>query len=521
MGTSGTTYVVEYTTSGPCAVSTGQNVTVLTSDDPSFTVTATCDGGTATITGTPGGTFAFNPAPGDGAMIDAATGTVTGGTSGAAYTIEYTTTGVCPQTSTQVLNVLVTDDPTFSMDPTCDGGTATITGTPGGTFAFNPAPGDGAMIDAATGEITSGTSGATYTVEYITSGVCPDSSIETVTVYPQEDAAFTMTPSCDGGTATIVGDTGGTFTFNPAPGDGAMVDAATGTVTGGTSGATYTIEYTTSGPCAVSTTQNVTVIITDDPSFTVMPTCDGGTATITGTPGGTFAFNPAPGDGAMIDAATGTVTGGTSGAAYTIEYTTSGVCPDSSTQVLNVLITDDPTFTLDPTCDGGTAVITGTPGGTFAFNPAPGDGAMIDAATGEITSGTSGVTYSVEYTTSGTCPSSSIESVTVHPLEDASFSMNPGCEGGTATIIGDTGGTFAFNPVPTDGAAINATTGEVTNGASGATYTIEYTTSGPCPETTTQNVTIFIADDASFTMTPTCDGATATINGTFGGVFYV
>ena len=518
-GTSGTTYVVEYTTSGPCSVSTGQNVTVLTSDDPSFTVTATCDGGTSTITGTTGGAFAFNPAPGDGAMIDVATGTVTGGTSGASYTIEYTTTGVCPQSSTQVLNVLVTDDPSFSMAPTCDGGTATITGTTGGAFTFNPAPGDGALIDAATGEVTNGTSGATYTIEYTTLGVCPASSTETVTVYPQEDATFTMAATCDGGTATITGDSGGTFVFNPAPGDGAMIDAATGTVTGGTSGATYTIEYTTSGPCAVSTTQNVTVIITDDPSFTMAANCDGGTATITGTTGGAFTFNPAPGDGAMIDAATGTVTGGTSGASYTIEYTTTGVCPASSTQVVTVLVTDDPSFSMAPTCDGGTATIAGTTGGTFAFNPAPGDGALIDAATGEITSGTSGATYTVEYTTLGVCPASSTETVTVYPQEDASFSMNPGCAGGTATIIGDTGGTFAFNPAPGDGAAINATTGEVTNGVSGATYTIEYTTSGPCPESTTQNVTIFIADDASFTMTPTCDGATATINGTFGGVF--
>ncbi|MFD2823204.1 T9SS type B sorting domain-containing protein [Lacinutrix iliipiscaria] len=518
-GVSGVTYVVEYTTAGPCAVATAQNVTVLTTDDASFTMTATCDGGTATITGTVGGTFAFNPAPGDGASIDMATGTVTGGTSGASYTIEYTTSGVCPSVSTQGLTVLTTDDASFTLAPTCDGGTATITGTAGGTFTFSPAPGDGAMIDGVTGTITGGTSGATYTIEYTTSGTCFANSTETVTVFPSEDASFTMDPTCDGGTATITGDIGGTFAFNPVPSDGASINSTTGLVTGGVSGETYSVEYTTAGPCAVTTTQNVTVIITDDASFTMDPTCDGGTATITGTVGGTFAFNPAPGDGASIDMATGTVTGGTSGASYTIEYTTSGVCPSVSTQGLTVLTTDDASFTLDPTCDGGTATITGTAGGTFTFNPVPGDGAMIDGATGTITNGTSNVTYTVEYTTPGVCPASSIEMVTVFPSEDASFTMNPGCGGGTANIIGDIGGTFAFNPVPSDGAMIDPVTGTVTNGGSGETYTVEYTTSGPCPESTTENVFIFFEDDASFTMTPNCDGATATVTGTFGGVF--
>src|SRR5690606_14975501 len=111
--------------------------------------------------------------------------------------------------------------------------------------------------------------------------------------------------------------------------------------------------------------------------------CDGGTATVTGTTGGSFAFNPDPGDGAVINGTTGTITSGTSGATYTVEYTTNGACPSSSTQDVTVLITDDASFTLTSTCDGGTAVITGDLGGTFTFaNPQPTDGAVIDPATG-------------------------------------------------------------------------------------------------------------------------------------------
>ena len=58
--------------------------------------------------------------------------------------------------------------------------------------------------------------------------------------------------------------------------------------------------------------------------------------------------------------------------------------------MINYAPIPDPSFTVTPTCDGGTVVITGDPGGTFTFNPIPTDGAVIDTATGEVTGGTSG-----------------------------------------------------------------------------------------------------------------------------------
>ncbi|TYA57925.1 T9SS type A sorting domain-containing protein [Formosa maritima] len=106
----------------------------------------------------------------------------------------------------------------------------------------------------------------TYTVEYTTSdSECASSSIQDVTVLPAEDASFTMTPTCDGATAEITGDTGGTFAFNPEPGDGATIDSETGTVTGGSLGSTYTIEYTTSGPCPATTSQTISVEDLENP----------------------------------------------------------------------------------------------------------------------------------------------------------------------------------------------------------------------------------------------------------------
>ncbi|WP_452597214.1 PKD domain-containing protein, partial [Pontimicrobium sp. MEBiC01747] len=407
------TYTVTVVDQG-CTVT--EDIVITFSDaNATFTTVATCDGATVDTVVVPGGTFSFNPAPTDGAVIDPATGTVTGGTPGATYTIQYTTDNTsCPDTSTVTITVLDADDATFTMTPTCDGGTATITGTTGGDFAFNPVPTDGAVIDATTGTVTGGTSGTTYTVEYTTTGVCPATSTQNVTVHPLENADFTTTATCDGGTVTITGNTGGTFTLNPAPTDGTVIDATTGTVTGGTSLTTYTIQYTTGGPCPETTTADVTVLLNDDASFSVdTETCDGGTVVINGTAGGTFTFNPVPGDGATIDPNTGEVTNGTSGATYTIQYNTSGSCPAFSQQDLNVLPADDASFTMTPGCDGATATITGLTGGTFAFNPAPTDGAVIDTATGGITMGVPGTTYTVEYTTNGPCVATESQDVTI------------------------------------------------------------------------------------------------------------
>lgn len=518
-GVSGTTYTVEYTISGSCSATSSEDVTILLTDDASFMTTPTCDGGTVTISGTAGGTFTFNPVPTDGAVIDPTTGTVSGGTSGATYTIEYTTMGLCPDTNTEDVTALTTSNPSFTATPTCDGGTVTITGDAGGIFTFNPVPTDGATIDPTTGTVTGGTSGVTYTIEYTISGACGSSSMQDVTVLTTANASFTTTDTCDGGTVTITGDAGGTFAFNPVPIDGATIDPLTGTVTNGIPGTMYTIEYTISGSCGASSIQNITVLPNDIASFTTTPTCDGGTVTITGTSGGTFAFNPVPADGAVIDAVTGTVTGGVSGVTYTIEYTTTGICPATSTEDVTVLTTANPSFTTTPTCDGGTVTITGDEGGAFAFNPVPTDGAIIDAATGTIIGGISGTTYTIEYTISGSCGASSTGDVTVFPVEDPDYTVLENCDGGTMTIVGDVGGTFAFNPVPTDGAIIDTITGTVTGGTPGATYTVEYTTGGPCPESSFQNVTVLPADNASFTAMPTCDGGTVTITGNTGGSF--
>lgn len=154
-------------------------------------------------------------------------------------------------------------DPSFTLSATsCSTASATITGDTGGTFSFNPAPGDGATVNASTGAISNGTAGASYTLEYDLG--CGTSSTESVTLSSSGDASFTLTANCGGAAATITGDVGGTFGWNPNPGDGAQVNATSGNVSNGNVGTTYYVEYTV---CGTSNTESVTVI--DDNCFTL------------------------------------------------------------------------------------------------------------------------------------------------------------------------------------------------------------------------------------------------------------
>ena len=89
-----------------------------------------------------------------------------------------------PVTVDVTINTL--DDATFALTDYCEGSanSATLTGTAGGVFTFTaPVPTGGETINSVTGEITGGIAGTTYSVTYTTTGICPQSSVQTLTIY--------------------------------------------------------------------------------------------------------------------------------------------------------------------------------------------------------------------------------------------------------------------------------------------------------------------------------------------------
>ena len=193
----------------------------------------------------PGGSFAFAETPADGAVIDTDSGTITGGSYSTTYNVEYTTSDACPSTSTLEVTTLAPDNSSFELTATCDGATATVTGLPGGSFAFADEPADGAVIDSDTGTITGGQINSEYFVDYTTNSECPSTTTISIITLEGEDSSFELTATCDGAIATVTGLPGGSFAFADAPADEAVIDPDTGTITGGSYGSTYNIEYTT------------------------------------------------------------------------------------------------------------------------------------------------------------------------------------------------------------------------------------------------------------------------------------
>jgi hypothetical protein len=148
----------------------------------------------------------------------------------------------------------------------------------------------------------------------------------------------------------------------------------------------------------------------------------------------------------------------------------------------------DSSFTLVEVCGGATANITGTSGGTFSFNPAPGDGAQINSTTGNISNATAGNSYTVQYTI---CGASSTQSVTV--LTDNCFNLNGNAQyisvGGeqciqlTAEINAQTGCSWSPNTVDFSqgfSLTLDYYFGNNINGADGNTFTFQPSSSSAC-----------------------------------------
>lgn len=214
----------------------------------------------------------------------------------------------------------------------------------------------------------------------------------------------------------------------------------------------------------------------------------------TGSTGGTYSSSPT---GLSINPSTGVVDFSSSSLnTYTVNYTAPGPCGLTASTVLTVTSSDDASFSYAPgaycvTDADPTPTITGISGGAFSFSPS---GLIINSTSGQIdVSASGGGNYSVTYTTSGACSNSSSVSVTINDLDDASFSYGSSnyCSNSsdpTPTITGLAGGTFTATP---SGLSIDSNSGEIDLDASAAnSYSVTYTTSGPCPQSSSVSVTV-------------------------------
>ena len=340
----------------------------------------------------------------------------------------------------------------------------------------------------------------------------------TVTVTPVAASTFTYPagPYCVSGATnpapTVTGTAGGTFSSTT----GLTINATTGVVTlSSSTPGTYTVTYTSPGPCPSSSTQSLTINAAPTAGFAygTGPFCVSGTTnpTVTlaaGAQAGTFSSTT----GLTISATTGTITlSSSTPGTYTVTNTVAAAngCAQV-TATTQVTITAAPVATFSyPTattyCAGSASTVTPTLGtgataGTFSSTT----GLTLSATTGVITlsSSTAG-TYTVTNTVAaanGCATATATASVTIAPATSAAFAYSGAtfCQSGTnptPTVTGTAGGTFTS----TTGLPLNTTTGAITLASSApGTYTVTYTVAGACGTSSTAQVTITAAPVATF-----------------------
>ena len=356
------------------------------------------------------------------------------------------------------------------------------------------------MITASWTEPTSGkvhTSSNTITIED------PDAGFS----YPLNNYCQTTLSEIS---PAITGDAGGVFSVSPA---GLLIDSTTGVISPTASSVnTYTVEYAISGACSITST--FTIAITGflaDASFNYLSNyfCKGSSVlinpSITGDAGGVFSVSPT---GLVIDRTTGgIIIDSSSAGTYIIEYSTAGDCSSTSTRSIQIDAPDAPTLTYSDYigCENANLSFNFNPtlniaGGNFTSSPS---GLNLDPTSGIITPfGSSTGTYTIVYTTPGSCPGATSVLFEVYPEDDPTFNytQNSFCESFSGTItptINTIGGTFSSSPT---GLYFDASNGAINPALSTeGTYTLEYTTAALCSSVSSTIIVINLEDDSTFT----------------------
>lgn len=343
------------------------------------------------------------------------------------------------------------------------------------------------------------TSAGNYYDSLSNSNGCDSILVTALSVTPSDTAGFNYSANSfcltdSDPTPTITGTTSGVFTID----NGGTINGATGEINLTASGiGTFTISYTTSGPCPDSSSITITIVNALDATITqVGPFCENDSALqltavnnggiwsgtgITNTTNGTFDPSVA-GPGSHV-----------------IGYTISGNCGDNDTVVIQVNPSDTANFTYSSNtfCDtdpNPIATISGTTGGSFSIN----NGGVINSTTGEVNLMASGLgSYTISYITTGSCPDSATFSLTITncttPTAAYSVSDSVICEGDCVTFTdqstGATSYTWTFNG-GSPATASNAGPHNVCfNGA--GNYTIELiVTNSNGADTTTSTITV-------------------------------
>jgi gliding motility-associated-like protein len=410
-----------------------------------------------------------------------------------------------------------------SANQVCAGQSVTLS-APVGAAKYAWVGPAGATIGGATTRVATVTTPGTYTVNMTTFGTVPCDYFLTVDMPGNlaggANVSVTSAVTCQGGSATLTASGAISYTWS----NGAITPSITVMPASTTS---YTVTGASSACGSGVATGTVTVNPVPTSPFTITPACAGANSTITytgnATSTDTYTWNF--GGATIVSGGTGqgphTVTWPTGGTKTVTLFVTVGTCISPVT-TNTVAINPPPTVTTTPVtiCANATGTLTAAGASTYLWSEGTPVASMTSIALGATTS------YSVTGTDANGCKGTAVGTITVNPLQNPAFSYNPStvCQSGgsdpTPIITGVTGGTFSCADA---NLKIN-TSGLVTLATSSlGTYTITYTTPGPCPGSTTFVLNIVDKPIPDFTLGEYCQNVAnpkpTPINGGSAGIF--
>ena len=296
----------------------------------------------------------------------------------------------------------------------------------------------------------------------------------------------------------------------------------TGVQPSGTCTSTDVQTTTVSTPPTVSAGSDATICAGN--TYTLNGSIGGGATSATWSSTGLGNFSNTTDLQAVYTPSASDVTSGS--VILTLTTNANGACGASSSQMtLTINPQDDATFSYasGTFCKTGTNPlpnIIGTTGGTFSGS----SGLIINTSTGEIDLASTPIgTYTVTYTTNGSCPDNYSISISITNGFDAEFSYNdPFCQDGTNPLPNFTTGSAGTFSASSGLNFVNTSTGEIdlTNSQPG-TYQVTNTisASGGCAAAVHQE-TVQIDEAATVSAGSNieiCSNETVNLHGTYGG----
>lgn len=436
-----------------------------------------CEDGTDPIpgiTGETGGTFSSTTGL---VFISTSTGQVdlSASTPGS-YVVTYT----APSSDTATTSISIDSIPVVSAGADvaiCTGNSTVLTASGATTYSWS------------TGETTASitvdpTTNTTYTVTGF-NGACSSTDSVDVTVNPLPTVSISGTLTyCAGASTTL--DAGNFVSYLWSNGETTQTISATA--------GNYTVTVTDSNGCSNTSAQvtvtetplDVATVVYDSSSYCQVPT---GALAVEG-------YYPLY----STESASNAVSSDGTSHTHTLSGTTYYM-PNAGIVVYhgNYSLTATPTIT----------------GESGTFNSP--SGLSIDANGVIDKNASTAGTYSVEYTTTGSCPITVTNSITITALDNATFAygLSAYCDNvSDPTPTKSATGTFSSST----GLSINTSTGEVDLDASTAgTYVIGFVTNGSCPNSSIQTLTINAAPTVAISGTLSyCAGSNTTLTATAG-----